>query len=132
MIKIQGTYVLPFDINFSAYFRAITGDAWATRVRGPKIPDRVYYQVESRGAHHYAMDTQLDLRLEKTLMLAQKYKLGVIFDVFNVFNTNTITAWGTQAGRDYYVEGIPTSTQGHKITTVVLPRRARIGLRLTF
>ena len=132
MIKIQGTYVLPLDISFSAYFRAITGDAWATRVRGPRIPDRVYYQVESRSAHHYAMDTQLDLRLEKTLMLAQKYKLGVIFDVFNVFNTNTITAWGTQAGRDFYVDGIPASTQGHRLTTVVLPRRARLGLRMTF
>ena len=132
MIKIQGTYILPLDISFSAYFHAVGGDAWGTQVRGPKIPYRLIFNLEPRGTYHFAMDTQLDLRLEKSFTMAQKYKLGVIFDVFNVFNSNTITAWGTYAGRDFYVDGIPTSTQGHKITTVVLPRRARIGLRLTF
>jgi hypothetical protein len=132
MIKIQGTYVLPFDISFSAYFHAITGDAWGARVRGPRLPYRVTYQVEPRGTYHYEMDTQLDLRLEKTFTMAKKYKLGVIFDVFNVFNSNAISAWGTQANYDYYLDNIPASTQGHKITTVVMPRRARLGLRLIF
>ena len=37
MIKLQGTYVLPLDINFNAYFRAITGDAWTTRFRTPRF-----------------------------------------------------------------------------------------------
>jgi hypothetical protein len=132
MIKIQGTYVLPFDISFNAYFHAITGDAWGTRVRGPRIPLRVTYQVEPRGAHHYEMDTQLDLRLEKTFTLASKYKLGVIFDVFNVFNAKSISSWGTRADYDYFLDEAPASTQGHQLLTTTLPRRARIGLRLTF
>ena len=132
MIKIQGTYVLPFEINFNAYFHAITGDAWATRVRGPRLPTRVTYQVEPRGINHYPMDAQLDVRLEKTFTLASKYKLGIIFDVFNVFNSNAITSWGTRANYDYYVDGVPASTDGHQLLGSVLPRRARVGLRLTF
>jgi Carboxypeptidase regulatory-like domain len=132
MIKIQGTYVLPFDISFNAYFHAITGDAWGTRVRGVRLPYRVTYQVEPRGTHHYEMDTQLDVRLEKTFTLAKRYKVGVIFDVFNVFNANSISSWGTRAGYDYYINGIPSSTQGHQLLTTTLPRRARLGLRLTF
>ena len=132
MIKIQGTYILPFDISFSANFHAITGDAWGTRVRGARLPYRVTYNVEPRGTHHYAMDTQLDLRLEKSFTLAEKYKLGVIFDIFNVFNANTITSWGTRANYDYYIDGVPASTQGHELLISTLPRRARVGLRLTF
>ena len=31
MIKIQASYVLPFDISFNAYFHAITGDAYTQR-----------------------------------------------------------------------------------------------------
>jgi len=132
MIKIQGTYVLPLDISFSAHFHAITGDAWATRVRGPRLPYRVTYLVEPRGTHHYEMDTQLDLRLEKSFTLAEKYKLGVIFDIFNVFNANSISSWGTRAGYDYNIDGVPASTQGHELLISTLPRRARVGLRLTF
>ena len=37
MIKIQGTYVLPFDISFTAYFRGITGDAWTTQFRTRRL-----------------------------------------------------------------------------------------------
>ncbi|MEW5900941.1 MAG: carboxypeptidase regulatory-like domain-containing protein, partial [Acidobacteriota bacterium] len=31
MLKVQGTYILPFDISFNASFRAITGTAWTQR-----------------------------------------------------------------------------------------------------
>ena len=78
------------------------------------------------------MDTQLDLRLEKTFTMAQRYKLGLILDVFNVFNTDTITSWGTRAGYDWYLDGDYPSTDGHELYGLTLPRRARLGIRLTF
>ncbi len=132
MIKIQGTYVLPFDISFNAYFHAITGDAWGARIRGPRIPERVTFQVDPRGTYHYKMDAELDLRLEKTFTLAKRYKLGVILDVFNVFNSDAITSWGTRANYDWNIDGTPAVTDGHEILGTTLPRRARVGLRLTF
>jgi len=78
------------------------------------------------------MDTQLDLRLEKSFTMAKKYKLGLILDVFNVFNTDTITSWGTRAGYDWYLDGEYPSTNGHELYGLTLPRRARLGVRLTF
>jgi outer membrane receptor protein involved in Fe transport len=133
MIKLQGTYQLPLDIYFNAYFHAITGDAWTTRVRSSRLAQgRVTFMAEQRGLYHLPMDTQLDLRLEKTFSLAQKYKIGLILDVFNVFNADTITSWGNRAGYDWYFDGEYPSTDGHELYGLTLPRRARLGIRLTF
>jgi hypothetical protein len=79
------------------------------------------------------MAKSLDVRLEKTFRLAEKYKLGIIFDVFNVFNDDSITSWGTKIGYDWdATPGYAPSTQGHDLNDIVMPRRARVGLRLTF
>ena len=142
MIKIQGTYVLPWQIYFNVYFRAITGNAWTQRYRSPSTDfdqGRVTFFVEPRGKYHYPMEKTLDLRVEKTFLLAQKYKLGVIFDVFNIFNNHTIQDWGTRIGYDWQYPGDPgdyaryfISTQGHDLYSIPTPRQARIGIRLTF
>ena len=137
MIKIQGTYVLPLDISLNVFWRGITGDAWQQRYRtSSKAFDqgRVTFNTEPAGSHHYPMAKSLDVRLEKVFTLASKYRLGLIFDVFNVFNDNTINWWGDRIGYDWYSDD-PTygpSTQGHKLLGLVLPRRARLGIRLIF
>ncbi len=80
------------------------------------------------------MDKNLDLRLEKIFTLARKYRLGVMFDVFNVFNADTITSWGTRIGYDWYLRRrVSLDQTGHTSSTaIVLPRQARLGLRLIF
>ena len=132
MLKLQGTYILPLDIAFNAYYRYITGDAWTTRVRTSRFNQgRITFFAEERGSNHYEAESNLDVRLEKIFTLAEKYKLGVIVDVFNVFNNDTITGWGTRIGYDWN-EGDYPSTDGHELYSIVRPRQARIGLRLIF
>lgn len=132
MIKLQGTYVLPFDISLNAYFRGITGNAWATRIRTAYYNQgRITFLAEPRGANHYPMQKILDVRLEKVFTLAGKYRLGLMVDVFNVFNADTITSWGTRIGYDW-VPGDYASTDGHSLYGIVLPRQARVGIRLIF
>jgi outer membrane receptor protein involved in Fe transport len=137
MIKIQGTYILPFDISFNAYFHAITGDTWTEQRRTGRYDltqGRITFNVEPAGSYHYPMVKLLDLRLEKTFRLASKYRLGVIFDVFNVFNDNTITSWGTRIDYDWYADdpSYAASTMSHDLYGLVLPRRARLGIRFMF
>ncbi|TFG58124.1 MAG: TonB-dependent receptor, partial [Candidatus Aminicenantes bacterium] len=136
MIKLQGTYVLPFDISLSAYFRGITGNAWTTRVRTAAFNQgRITFFAEPRGANHYPMQKILDVRLEKIFTLAGKYRLGLMVDVFNVFNADTITGWGTRVGYDWFLSGsedYTASTDGHLSPNIVRPRQARVGLRLIF
>ena len=58
-----------------------------------------------------------------------------MFDVFNVFNDDTITSWGTRIGYDWLLPDDPdywSSTDGHELYGIVSPRRARFGLRFMF
>ncbi len=137
MLKVQATYLMPFGIYFNAYVKGITGDAWTTLFRPTAFPGRTTVFAEQRGSHHYPIAWDLDLRLEKTFMLAEKYRLGLILDVFNVFNANTIDYWGTQygSGSDWLSATDPDytpSTSGHLLYDIVNPRQARVGIRLIF
>jgi hypothetical protein len=132
MFKLQGTYVFPWDIYFSAYFRAITGHTWTQRYRTRRLShDRVTFFTESRGSHHYPMRNILDLRLEKKFTFAGKYRLGLILDIFNAFNNDVIREWGTRIGYDW-IPGEYPSTDGHSLYEIYTPRTFRIGLRIIF
>jgi len=134
MIKVQATYVLPWGIYFNAYFQGITGNAWTARFRSSYLAQgRATVFVEPRGSHHYPMVKNLDLRLEKTFLMAKKYRLGLIFDIFNIFNAHTITSWGTRYGNgaDWIPDSYP-STNGHDLYGILTPRQARVGIRVIF
>ncbi len=136
MLKLQGTYVLPFGIYLTGYFRAITGDAWTRRFRTSRLAHgRVTFFTEPRGSNHYPIEKILDIRLEKTFVFAEKFRLGLMVDVFNVFNDDTITSWGTRIGYDWQLPGDPdywTSTDGHDLYRITRARQARVGIRLMF
>ena len=131
-IKVQTSYQLPLGINFNAYFHANSGDTWTTRYRTKRFNQgRITFYAEPKGANHYPMEKILDLRLEKTFTIAAKYRLGVIFDIFNVLNESTITSWGTRIGYDW-IPGDYPSTSGHDLYGIAMPRQARLGIRLIF
>lgn len=131
-IKVQATVILPFDISLNVSYRGITGDAWTTRFRTPRLNQgRVTFFAEKRGANHYPMQNILDLRLEKIFTLSGKYRLGLLFDLFNALNADTITSWGTRIGYDWLPGEFP-STDGHELYGIVAPRQARVGIRLIF
>ncbi len=132
MLKIQGTYVLPLAIHFNVNFRAITGNSWTTRFRTPRLNQgRVTFFTEQRGSNHYDIYKLLDIRLEKTFTIAGKYRIGIMGDVFNVFNDDTITNWATRIGYDW-IPGDYASTSGHDLYGIVAARQYRIGVRFTF
>ena len=134
MVKVQATYVLPLDISLSAYFHAITGEAYTQlrrSFRGDFSQGRVTFNVQPSGTYHYPIASSLDLRLEKTFRLAAKYRLSAFFDVFNVFNDNSITSWGNTSRlqldpRTPILERLSTPlTLGPRPHGLSLPRRAR-------
>jgi len=74
------------------------------------------------------------MRLEKTFLIAAKYRLGLIVDVFNVFNNNQINSWGTVYGNGatWLDPSVYPSTDGHTLYGIQGPRQARVGIRLIF
>ena len=133
-IKIGGSYQLPLGINFNAFFHANTGTSWTTQYRTKRFAQgRITFNAEPKGSNHYPMQKVLDLRLEKTFTIAAKYRLGLIFDVFNVLNEDTITSWGTRFGSSAnWTPGDYPSTDGHVLYGIAMPRQARLGIRLIF
>ncbi len=77
-LKVQGSYILPFDIRLNVYFQAISGDTWTPAIRTEVYGTggRVTFFAEQRGSNRYPMEKILDMRLEKIFTLAQKYQLG--------------------------------------------------------
>ncbi|MDD8020735.1 MAG: TonB-dependent receptor [Acidobacteriota bacterium] len=134
IIKIQGSYIIPeIELSVNVYYHGVTGNAWTARYTTSYLNQgQVTFFLEKRGSHHYQMDHQLDIRLEKIFTLADKYKLGIMFDIFNIFNSATIYDWGTRWNYDWYSSDVYPSTSGHELYGIVNPRQARLGIRLMF
>ncbi len=134
MIKVQASYMLPFEINFNLYFRGITGYAWTTQYTEYRLNQgSETVRVEARGGHHYEMEKTLDVRLEKIFTLGDRYHLGILVDVFNVLNEDTILTWGNTLGTSYFPDDSSwSSTGGHELYSLIYPRRVRVGIRLMF
>jgi hypothetical protein len=138
MLKAQGTYILPFGINLSAYFSLISGDTYTRQLRVGLDQGRVTFLTESRGSRRYPTVKNLDFRVEKTFLIQKKYRIGLMMDVFNVFNDNTINWWGTRVDYDWGVGGVwadgapAPGPDGHKVLGLVDPRAIRLGVRFFF
>ena len=135
MLKLQGTYVVPrVEISLSFYFRAISGNTWTTRFRTPLLAQgRVVVFAEPHGSSRYPTQSTLDMRIEKLFKIGGKYSLGLIADVFNVFNAKAVTNWGSLLNSDYFPDsGFYPVTDGHILYEIVNPRQARLGARLMF
>jgi len=133
MVKLQGSYVLPLDIHFNAYFFYRTGNTYTRRARFRLDQGRETIYTETAGSRRYPSRTNLDLRIEKTITIAEKYRIGFMIDIFNVFNADTITSWGDRTDYDWYedLSEYPAS-DGHQLYGLVNPRAMRLGVRFFF
>jgi hypothetical protein len=133
MVKFQGSYVLPWDIHFSGYFSYVSGNTWTRRAQYSLDQGRERIFTEPRGSRRYDGQTNLDLRLEKTFTFSDKYRVGLIVDIFNVFNDDTVTDWGTIAGVSWNPDDASApGPDGHDVFGLVNPRGIRLGIRLFF
>ena len=132
-VKLQGSYILPLDIHFNAYFRYSTGRTYTRRARFRLDQGRETIYTEAMGSRRYPTRTNLDLRLEKTFTIAEKYRIGLMVDIFNVFNANTITSWGSRTEYDWYEDlSDYAASDGHQVYGLVNPRAIRLGVRFFF
>jgi hypothetical protein len=134
MLKLQGSYIMPLDIHFNANFSFITGNTYNRGVRYRLDQGRTTILSEAHGSRRFENRTMLDLRLEKTFMFKDRFRIGLMVDIFNVFNDDTITDWGTTIDSSWF-EDDPTafpSSDGHRVYSLVSPRAIRLGIRFFF
>ncbi len=106
---------MPWDIQLSANYQARNGAYWARTAvfRGGVTIPSITLRVEPRDANEYPTIQLTDFRVEKRLRLGGAKTLALRFNVFNLFNTATITA--------------QTVASGPSFGTVAAITRARLG-----
>jgi len=129
VFKLNASYLFadPIGVLVGVRFDMMSGNTATKSERfgsddtgGLRTADREVF-VEQYGATRLESLTNLDLRLEKRFPLGGPYgDLGVIFDVFNLMNADTIRGIRTRV--PFYGEA----------TAIVNPRTMRIGVRWLF
>ncbi len=135
-VKMNGSYTLPGDIFASANFNAIEGASRTTTINGPGAVyggvnssgaattiNKTTLEYQDRGSTHFDPVQLLDLGVAKNFRFGGSRSVRVMLDAFNIFNTNTTTA---------YSSGNQSLAGFTQPTTIVAPRVFRIGARLAF
>ena len=138
LIKISGTYALPWGINASGNLNVNDGD---TRVISVNGPGNVYGGVNAAGTattigpyNTLRFQNDGDTRLSPTKLLdlgvqkvftfrGGKNRVKLMFDAFNVFNVNTILSYSSDT---------ISNSRFTAPTSIVPPRVFRIGAQLVF
>jgi hypothetical protein len=96
MVKVQGLYQFPWDINLGAVFSAREGHIISKRINvvdytSPNAADRSeYIRTEVYGNSRLPTFWNVDLRLEKVLRIQDTGRIYLMVDCFNVFNQNIL------------------------------------------
>jgi len=123
--KATASYQFPLDINVSGYFSLREDFVHPIRVRSPyrdHFAGRVYPVVEPIGENHLPNLSVFDVRVEKVFRLQDFGRLGLIMDVFNVFNTDSTLGKNRNAYQSTF----------DQITEIVNPRLFRFAVRFQF
>jgi len=126
--KLQGLVKGPWGINFSGYFRFLSGQAWTRTVTSDYLglalsQGSTTINAEERGSRKLPDVSILDLRLEK----AFKFKpvtLRVFADVFNVFNVGKATGVNGNSSHP--------SIPFEEMSSITDPRVLRLGAKIEF
>jgi hypothetical protein len=121
-LNVYGTVSLPWGFVLTPRFTFQSGSNWTPYVLVNEIAGSPWVFLEERGSERVPDQIALDLRLEKLFTFTERYRLGLILDVFNIFNRGVPTGvYGQVNGANY---GLASS--------VCDPAYFRIGMRLYF
>jgi len=120
-LKLQGAYTFDFGLVMSGFYRLAAGNPYTRElvVLGlPQSPITVF--AEPRGSSRSDISNILDLRFEQSFQIGSGSgsRIGLMLDVFNLFNSAAVGDYGRLTGVDY---SMPRAIQS--------PRTARIGVR---
>jgi hypothetical protein len=120
--KARGIVGLPLNLKLSGTFTYLSGTQWTPYYRTGYIPTRQYIWTETRGAERYPARRLMDLRLTESIDMPGKSKIELFGEIFNVFNSGTVTAFTERINSSVYLYP----------STVETGRRLRLGFRFIF
>lgn len=139
---VTGSYLAPWGIEVSPVLRMQEGAPLLETypVTGLNIGTQ-YVPIASYGAFRDPNLYVFDLRFQKNLHFAERYRVSLFFDLFNLFNSNNPNAESSVvAQRSTVINVVGNPEFGQKVlyegfqapTTILPPRIFRIGARFSF
>ena len=126
MVKVNGLYQLPWDINLGASLQIRDGYVFKETISAPD--DKFFTGGAATvypfkfGSSRYGTFTMLDLRLEKMFQIKSIGRVFVSLDGFNILNSDYVVDKETSRNSSRF--GQPKE--------VLNPRVFRLGLRFEF
>ncbi len=98
--RISGSYLAPWGIVLSANVQSRNGNYWARTAvfRGGVTIPQITLRVEPRIANQLPTINLTDFRVEKRLRLGGSRNLALRLNVFNLFNSSTVTGVTVASG----------------------------------
>ena len=120
--RLMGRYVFPYEFGFAVNFRAQSGWQWARliQVALPNAGTQTFF-MEDINNNRSDMAALLDLRWDKSFRFADKYRVLLMADLFNVTNSNAVINFNLTNGANF-----------NRINATLDPRTFMIGARFDF
>ncbi len=133
---VDGSYEGPWGIRISPVLRMQEGApiTQTVPVTGLNI-GTIYVPLAPTGKFRNPDLYVFDTRLQKDLRFGERYRLSVMFDAFNIFNSNAANAVSPVVQRKSLTPAAPPVAfyNGFESPTTILPPRVfRIGARFSF
>lgn len=127
IFKLQGSYLLPWDLTLSGNYSALTGRPFARQVTFILNQGiRTVFAEQRDGSRRTENVNLLDLRIEKDFIVSGSFGFAVSADIFNVFNSDTFLDVATT------LSGPGTEGIFGVGSIFVPPRRLMVGLKVKF
>jgi hypothetical protein len=121
-VKVMGTVDVKWGITVSPYLRWQGGQPYArTFNQSMNFNTAVVIKAENFGAERLPAITIFDLRAEKQIKVGGKMKLGLIVDLYNLFNANAVQSATFSSGSGFL-----------RPTTITGPRVVGFGAKFDF
>jgi hypothetical protein len=120
--RLMGRYLFPYEVGFAVNLRVQSGWQWARLIQVP-LPNAGTQTFFLENIENNRSDTAglVDLRWDKSFRFAQKYRVLVMADLFNVSNSNAVTNFNLTNGANF-----------NRINATLDPRTFMLGLRFDF
>ncbi len=127
IFRATGSYTLPWwQINVAAFYNARDGYPYIrsvqTALNRPFSAGRATVYLEPRGDVRLPVFQTVDFRIDKPFTFFGRVKAVASMDIFNLFNGNTTLS----------MRGLQTASNANTISSLLAPRVARFGVRVTW
>jgi hypothetical protein len=126
-VKLSSTYRAPLDFNFGLRYSYESGRPYGRLIIARGLGQgNVTMLAEPRGSYSLPAVNDFQVRVDKDFNLTSSQRLRLSFDVFNIFNADTVLTLRNNSSQ------VTATTPWAQTLSIVRPRTVQFGVRYQF